>query len=67
MLLEKLSREKKEINLMVDFNVNILNCDSDKDTTDVIYTVCASSLYPTINTPTMRELQKPQNSNKYIL
>ena len=60
MLLEKLSCEKKEINLMVDFNVNILNCDSDQDTTDFIYTVCASSLYPPINTSTMRELQKPE-------
>ena len=29
-LLEKLSREKKEIILMGDFNINILNCDSDK-------------------------------------
>ena len=45
---------------MVDFNVDILNCDSDQDTTDFIYTVCASSLYPPINTPTMRELQKPE-------
>ena len=45
---------------MVDFNVNILNCDSDQDTTDFIYTVYASSLYPPINTPTMRELQKPE-------
>ena len=37
---------------MGDFNVNILNCDSDKDTSDFIDTMYASSLYPTINTPT---------------
>ena len=37
---------------MGDFNINILNCDSDKDTTDFIDTMYASSLYPTINTPT---------------
>ena len=51
-LLEKLSHEKKEVILMGDFNINILNCDSDKDTTYFIDTMYASSLYPTINTPT---------------
>ena len=33
--LKTLSREKKEIILMGDFNINILNCDSDKDTADL--------------------------------
>ena len=51
-LLEKLSREKKEIILMGDFNINILNCDSDKDTADFVDTIYASSLNRTINTPT---------------
>ena len=37
---------------MGDLYINILNCDSDKDTTDFIDTMYASSLYPTINTPT---------------
>ena len=37
---------------MSDFNINISNCDSDKDTTDFIDTMYASSLYTTINTPT---------------
>ena len=37
---------------MGDFNINILNCDSDNDTADFVDTVYASSLYPTINTPT---------------
>ena len=37
---------------MGDFNINILNCDSDKDTSDFIGTMSASLLYPTINTPT---------------
>ena len=50
-LLEKPSREKKEIILMADFNINILNCDSDKDTADFVDTIYASSLYPIINTP----------------
>ena len=36
---------------MGDFNINILNCDSDKDATDFIDTVYAFSFYPTINTP----------------
>ena len=41
-LLDKLSCEKKEIILMGDLNINILNYDSDKDTADY-----ASSLCPT--------------------
>ena len=51
-LLEKLSHEKKEIIPMGDFNINYLNCDSDKDTSNFIDTMNAFSLYPTINTPT---------------
>ena len=37
---------------MDDFNINILHCDSDKDTSNFIDTMYASSSYPTINTPT---------------
>ena len=51
-LLEKLSCEKKDIILMGDFNINLLNYDSDKDTTYFVDTMYASSFYPTINTPT---------------
>ena len=52
LLLEKLSCEKKEIILMGDFNINLPNHDSDKDTTDFVGTMPASSSYPNINTPT---------------
>ena len=38
--------------MICDFNINILNCDSDKDTTDFVDTIYASLLYTTINTPT---------------
>ena len=34
------------------FNINILNCDSDKDAADFVNAIYTSSLYPTINTPT---------------
>ena len=37
---------------MGDFNINILNIDSDKDIADFVDTSYASSLYPTINTRT---------------
>ena len=37
---------------MSDFNINILNCDSDKDTADFVDTIYASLLYPTMNTST---------------
>ena len=37
---------------MGDFNINILNCDSDKDTGDFVDSMCALSFYATINTLT---------------
>ena len=37
---------------MGDFNINIVNCDSDKDTSDFVDTMYASPLYFTNNTPT---------------
>ena len=37
---------------MGDFNINLLNYDSDKDTTNFVDTIYALSFYPTINTPT---------------
>ena len=36
---------------MGDFNINLLNHDSDKDTRDFVDTMYASSFYPTINIP----------------
>ena len=37
---------------MGDFNISILNCEYDKDTSEFIDLMYASSFYPTINTPT---------------
>ena len=37
---------------MGDYNINILNCNSDNQASDFIDTMCASSFYHTINTPT---------------
>ena len=37
---------------MGDFDVNILNCENGKDTSEFIDLMYASSFYPTINTPT---------------
>ena len=51
-LLIKLSFEKKEVILMGDFNINFLNCNTDKDTSDYIDTLYSHSFYPTINSPT---------------
>ena len=50
-LLQKLVTEKKEI-LMGVYNINILNCNSDDETSDFIDTMYASSFYSIINTPT---------------
>ena len=51
-LLEKVPCENKETILIGGFNINILNCDSDKDTADFVDTIHPSLLFPTINTPT---------------
>ena len=56
-LLEKLAKEKKETILMGDFNINILNCNSDRDTSSFIYTIYSNSFYPTINIPIQLESQ----------
>ena len=37
---------------MGDFNINLLNCNTDKDTSDYIDTLYSHSFYPTINSPT---------------
>ena len=37
---------------MGDYNINILNCNSNNETSDFTDTMYASSFYPTINTPT---------------
>ena len=42
-ILQKLSREKKEMILMGDFNINILVCNSDKDTGGYVDTIYTSS------------------------
>ena len=51
-LLEKLVKEKKETILMRDFNINVLNCNSDRDTASFIDTIYSNSFYPTVNIPT---------------
>ena len=43
---------------MGDFNINILNCDSDKDTTDFIDTMMHSHYIPP--STLLQELQQPQ-------
>ena len=51
-LLEKLSFEKKEVILMGDFNINLLNCNIDKSTSDYVDTLYSHAFFPTINSPT---------------
>ena len=52
-LLEKLAKEKKETILMGDFNINILNCNSNRDTSSFIDTIYSIFFYLTINIPTL--------------
>ena len=43
---------KKESILIGDFNINLLNYNSDNDASSFIDTMYSSSFYPTINSPT---------------
>ena len=51
-LLEKLSFEKKEVILMGDFNINLLNCNIDKNTSDYVDILYSHAFFPRINSPT---------------
>ena len=50
-LLEKLSFEKKEVILMGDFNINLPNCNINKNTSDYVDTLYSCAFFPTINPP----------------
>ena len=52
-LMEKLSGEKKDILIMGDFNINLLNYHNDKDTTTFLDTMFSNSFSPFITLPTM--------------
>ena len=51
-LLEKLLTEKKVVILMGDYNINILNSDVGRQTSDFLDTMYSNSFFPTIYTPT---------------
>ena len=51
-LLEKLSFENKNITLLGDFNINLLNHDQDNLTSEFINLITTGSLLPTITKPT---------------
>ena len=44
-ILEKLSFEKEEVILIGDFNVNLLNCNIDKNASDYVDTLYSHALY----------------------
>ena len=51
-LLDKLSNENKDIMIMHDFNVNLINCNDDKNTSNFLDAMLSQSLLPFITTPT---------------
>ena len=52
LLLQKIAFEKKVVILLGDFNINLLNCDSDKDTSSFLEMMLSNSLLPRIIKPT---------------
>ena len=51
-LLHKLSNENKDIVIMGDFNVNLINCNDDKNISNFLDTMLSHSFLPFITTPT---------------
>ena len=51
-LLDKLSDENKDIMIMGDFNVNLINCNDDKNISNLLGTMLSHSTLPFITTPT---------------
>ena len=51
-LLDKLSKENKDIMIMGDFNINLINYNDDKNTGNFLDTMFSQSLLPYITTPT---------------
>ena len=50
-LLENLSHENKTLVIMEDFDINLLNYDTEKDSADFLDSMYASFLLPYISTP----------------
>ena len=50
--LDKLSKENKDIMIMGDFNVNLINCNGDKNISNFLDTMFFHSFLPFITTPT---------------
>ena len=50
--MDKFSREKKDILIMDDFSINLLNYNNDKDTTTFLDTMFSNSCLPFITLPT---------------
>ena len=51
-VLDKISKEKKQVILLGDFNINLLSPETDLDSSNFIDTISSFSLKPTINCPT---------------
>ena len=52
LLLQKIAFEKKEVILLGDLNINLPNCNSDKDTSSFLKMMLSNSLLPRIIKPT---------------
>ena len=51
-LIDKLSNENKDIMIMGDFNVNLIKCNDDKNSSNFLDTMLSHSFLPFITTPT---------------
>ena len=51
-LLDKLSNENKDIMIMVDFSINLIKCNDDKNISNFLDIILSHSFLPVITTPT---------------
>ena len=65
-LLDKLSSENKNIMIMGDFDVNFINCNDDKNTSNFLDAMLSLSFLPFITTPNTKEILKPKLTTFFI-
>ena len=56
-ILEKVSLENKEGYVMGDFNINLMNYETDNPTSHFLDNICSNSFFPYINIPTRHTSQ----------
>ena len=63
--LDKLSKGYKNVMIMGDFNVNLINCNDDRNISNILDAMLSHSLLPFITTPTRITINTKKLTDKY--